>query len=172
MARDIKTGVVPGEILTKIGFQRSSSFGALGPGTYEQSAIATGLLPQAGFIWSLEAVEFNFDVVPTVNGAGSMAMEVVLTRSSKAAMPAMNDLDVIARARVAIATTAAGVAVLALDMPLSLQFEGDAIIAGPQVYIGVQLGNCTLAAGSSYSALISYVPKAKAKERILEVLYG
>jgi len=172
MARDIKTGSVSSELFTKLPFQKSAASGAIAPGTTDTLVIPTNLLPSAGFIWDIQGIEFNFDVTPVAAAAGGVSVEIALCRNTKAAMPNMNDLDVIGRTKIALITTAAGTPVMYMDMPISLQWVGDAIVAQPSLFLVVTPINCTVAGGASYSGLITYKAVALAKERILEILYG
>jgi hypothetical protein len=172
MARDIKVGSVPSELLTRTSFRRDATAGVLASGVYDQIIVPTSLLPQGGFIWDLVAVEVNFDAALVVAAAGSVSIEVTLSRSPKVAMSSMNDADIIARSKQSAVVAAAGTPQLNLDMPLSLQFEGDALVAGANVYVGILLTNASMAVAAGVSGLISYTTRSMPKDRILEVLFG
>lgn len=133
--------------------------------------IPTNVTPSGGYVLELEEVQFNIDVGSSANSF-SMDIQAALSRQTKAAMPALTDLDLLARSTyfgLGGGTFTAG-AVSALEMPVVLQLTGKQIIAAPNVYFLFDTGGFGTA--MTISGRIYYKQVNMTKDRILEVLYG
>lgn len=138
---------------------------------FVQVEISTGVSPNNGFILDVEEVVISLDVV-NQPGFSYASMDYCLTRASKVAIPALTDLDVIAKGKIfsfgagTMVNSSAGM----LESPINMTFTGKQIIASPSVYF--QFDTNGFAAVNSFSGRIYYKQVPMAKDRILEVLYG
>jgi len=136
-----------------------------------QVTIPTNVTPEGGYILELEEVVVSLDGISAVN-TFAPTIDYTLTRASKAAIPVLTDLDIIAKGKVAslgAGALAAGSTGL-FESPINLQFTGRQIIASTSVYF--QFTSASFVTAMSFSGRIYYKQVPMAKDRILEVLYG
>jgi hypothetical protein len=142
-----------------------------GANAFLQLTIPTNITPNGGVIWDIDEIVVMLDTVSGISTAAPI-VDFCMTRATKAAMPSLNDKDVIARSKIASfgvgAPTVAGVGVV--EMPINLAYSGKQIIAATDVYL--QMTTSGFSGAMSISGRIYFSTIAMAKDRILEVLYG
>jgi hypothetical protein len=136
-----------------------------------QIPIATPVSPSDGFILDVQVVDFNLDSINAIS-TFSPTIDFSLTRASKAAIPNLTDLDVIAKGKIislgagAAATGSAGL----VENPVNRSFTGKQVIAATTVYF--QFQTTGFAGANTISGRIYYKQIPMSKDRILEILYG